>query len=100
MISGKAKELFLKWYKEEKQLDFFEEKPTTTQIFALCEWLKIQGYAISTKSNYYNSDYTAKISFNQGDYTTASENSLEKAYFEAIKFSIDDFNDRFLEADA
>ena len=100
MISGKAKELFLKWYKEEKKLDFFEKKPSTTQIFALCEWLKIQGYAISTKSNYYNSYYTSKISFNQGDYATASEDSLEKAYFEAIKFSVDDFNDRFLEADA
>lgn len=100
MISGKSKKLFLKWFREEKLLTGFEDKPIYTQIFLLCEWLKIQGYAISTKSNYYNSDYTGKISFNQGDYTTVSENSLEKAYLEAIKFSIDDFNGRLLEADA
>lgn len=46
MISGKAKEQFLKWFKEEKELTGFESKPILTQIFALSEWLKIQGYAI------------------------------------------------------
>ena len=62
MISGKARELFLKWFREEKQLTDFEERPILTQIFALCEWLKTQGYAISTKSNYYvNSFVTAMV---------------------------------------
>lgn len=100
MISGKAKELFLIWFRNEKLLTGFDDKPIYTQFFLLCEWFKIQGYAISTKSSYYNSDYTAKISFSQGDYTTASENSLENAYLEAIKFSVNDFNGRLLEADA
>ena len=94
MISGKARELFLKWYKEEKQLDFVEEKPTTTQIFALCEWLKTQGYAISTKSNYYDSNYSAKISFNEGEMNTYGHNSLEKALVSAVELATEDLNDR------
>ena len=39
MISGKARELFLKWFREEKQLTGFEDKPILTKIFALSEWL-------------------------------------------------------------
>ena len=67
LITGKAKELFLKWFREEKQLTGFDDKPILTKIFALSEWLKLNGYSISTKSNYYNSDYSATISFNEGD---------------------------------
>ena len=99
MISGKAKELFLKWFKEEKLLTDFEEKPILTQIFALCEWLKTQGYAISTKSNYYDSNYSAKISFNEGDIQTHGHESLEKALLKAVEIGIFEFNDRFSETD-
>ena len=94
MISGKAKELFLKWFKEEKLLTDFEEKPILTQIFALCEWLKKQGYAISTKSNYYDSNYSAKISFSEGDMNTYGHNSLEKALISAVELATEDLNDR------
>lgn len=94
MISGKAKELFLKWFKEEKLLTDFEEKPILTQIFALCEWLKTQGYAIATKSNYYDSNYSAKISFNEGEMNTYGHNSLEKALISAVELATEDLNDR------
>ena len=94
MISGKARELFLKWFREEKQLTDFEEKPILTQIFALCEWLKTQGYAISTKSNYYDSNYSAKISFNEGDINTQGHESLKKALVSAIELAVEDLNDR------
>lgn len=99
MISGKAKELFLKWFRKEKLLNGFDKKPIYTQIFLLCEWFKIKGYAISVTSSYYNSNYTAKISFNQGDIMTASEDSLEKIYIAAIEYANREFNDRFSETD-
>ena len=94
MISGKARELFSKWFREEKQLTDFEEKPILTQIFALCEWLKKQGYAISTKSNYYNSDYSATISFNEGKIETHGHENLEEALLKAVEIGIFEFNDR------
>jgi len=99
MISGKAKELFLKWFREEKQLTGFEDKPILTKIFALSEWLKLNGYSISTKSNYYNSDYSATISFNEGDIETRGHESLEKALLKAVEIGIFEFNDRFSETD-
>jgi hypothetical protein len=99
MISGKAKELFLKWFREEKQLTGFEDKPILTKIFALSEWLKLNGYSISTKSSYYNSDYSATISFNQGDIQTNGHESLEKALLKAVEIGIFEFNDRFSETD-
>ena len=99
MISGKAKELFLKWFTEEKQLTGFEDKPILTKIFALSEWLKLNGYSISTKSNYYNSDYSATISFNEGDIQTNGHESLEKALLKAVEIGIFEFNDRFSETD-
>ncbi len=95
MISGKAKEQFLKWFKEEKELTGFESKPILTQIFALSEWLKIQGYAISTKSSYYNSEYSATVSFNEGDISTGGLDTLENALIKAIEISVHEFNDRF-----
>ena len=94
MISGKAKELFLKWFKEEKLLTGFDDKQIYTQIFLLCEWFKIQGYAISTKSNYYDSNYSAKISFNEGEMNTYGHNSLEKALISAVELATEDLNDR------
>ena len=99
MISGKARELFLKWFREEKQLTGFEDKPILTKIFALSEWLKLNGYSISTKSNYYNSDYSATISFKEGDVETHRHESLEKALLKAIEIGIFEFNDRFSETD-
>lgn len=99
MISGKAKELFLKWFREEKQLTGFEDKPILTKIFALSEWLKLNGYSISTKSSYYNSDYSATISFNEGDIQTNGHKSLEKALLKAVEIGIVEFNDRFSETD-
>ena len=99
MISGKARELFLKWFREEKQLTCFEDKPILTKIFALSEWLKLNGYSISTKSNYYNSDYSATISFNEGDIQTNGHESLEKALLKAVEIGIFEFNDRFSETD-
>lgn len=97
MISGKAKELFLKWFKEEKQLTGFEDKNILIQIFTLCEWLKIQGYAISTKSSYYTPYHSATISFNEGDIETHRHESLEKALLKAVEIGIVEFNDRFSE---
>jgi len=94
MISGKAKELFLKWFKEEKLLTGFDDKQIYTQIFLLCEWFKIQGYAISTKSNYYDSNYSAKISFNEGEMNTYGHNSLKKALISAVELATEDLNDR------
>ena len=94
MISGKAKELFLKWFRKEKLLNGFDKKPIYTQIFLLCEWFKIQGYAISTKSNYYDSNYSAKISFNEGEMNTYGHNSLEKALISAVELATEDLNDR------
>ena len=35
MITGKARELFLNWFREEKQLTGFVDTPVLTQIFAL-----------------------------------------------------------------
>ena len=99
MISGKAKELFLKWFREEKQLTGFDDKPILTKIFALSEWLKLNGYSISTKSNYYNSDYSATISFNEGDIQTNGHESLEKALLKAVEIGIFEFNYRFSETD-
>lgn len=99
MISGKAKELFLKWFREEKQLTGFEDKPILTKIFALSEWLKLNGYSISAKSSYYNSDYSATISFNEGDIQTNGHESLEKALLKAVEIGIFEFNDRFSETD-
>ena len=96
MISGKAKELFLKWFREEKQLTGFDDKPILTKIFALYEWLKLNGYSISTKSNYYNSDYSATISFNEGDINTRGHESLEKALISAVELAIEDLNDRLV----
>ena len=99
MISGKARELFLKWFIEEKQLTGFEDKPILTKIFALSEWLKLNGYSISTKSNYYNSDYSATISFNEGDIEIHGYESLEKALLKAVVIGIFEFNYRFSETD-
>lgn len=99
MISGKAKKLFLKWLKYEKLLTGFYDKPIYTQIFLLCEWFQTQGYAISTTSSYYDFNYTAKISFKQGDIITASEDSLEKIYIVAIEYANREFNDRFSKTD-
>ena len=99
MISGKAKELFLKWFREEKQLTGFEDKPILTKIFALSEWLKLNVYSISTKSNYYNSDYSATISFNEGDIERHGHESLEKALLKAVEIGIFEFNYRFSETD-
>lgn len=96
MITGKAKELFLKWFKEEKLMTGFEDKPIYTQIFLLCEWLKIKRYCISTKSNYFTSDYSATIEINTGKIETCGHENLEKAYVRAIELSIEDFNDRLL----
>ena len=93
MITGKAKEVFANWFNK-KHLDNFDNKPVLTQIFALCEWLKTQGYAISTKSNYYDSNYSAKISFNEGDINTQGHESLEKALVSAIELAVEDLNDR------
>lgn len=93
MITGKAKEVFTNWFNK-KHLDNFDNKPVLTQIFALCEWLKTQGYAISTKSNYYDSNYSAKISFNEGDINTQGHESLEKALVFAIELAVEDLNDR------
>ena len=98
MITGKAKEVFTNWFNK-KHLDNFDNKPVLTQIFALCEWLKTQGYAISTKSNYYDSNYSAKISFNEGDINTQGHESLEKALLKAVEIGIFEFNDRFSETD-
>ena len=94
MISGKAKKLFLKWFRNEKLLTGFDDKQIYTQIFLLCEWFKIQGYAISTKSNYYDSNYSAKISFNEGEMNTYGHNSLEKALVSAVELATEDLNDR------
>ena len=99
MISGKAKELFLKWFREEKQLTGFDDKPILTKIFTLSEWLKLNGYSISTKSSYYDSNYSAKISFNEGDIQTNGHESLEKALLKAVEIGIFEFNDRFSETD-
>lgn len=93
MITGKAKEVFENWFNK-KHLDNFDNKHILIQIFALCEWLKTQGYAISTKSNYYDSNYSAKISFNEGDINTSGHESLEKALVSAIELAIEDLNDR------
>jgi hypothetical protein len=93
MITGKAKEVFTNWFNK-NHLDNFDNKPVLTQIFALCEWLKTQGYAISTKSNYYDSNYSAKISFNEGDINTQDHESLEKALVSAIELAVEDLNDR------
>ena len=98
MITGKAKEVFTNWFNK-KHLDNFDNKPVLTQIFALCEWLKTQGYAISTKSNYYDSNYSAKISFNEGDIETHGHESLEKALLKAVEIGIFEFNYRFSETD-
>ena len=89
----KAKEVFTNWFNK-KHLDDFDNKPVLTQIFALCEWLKTQGYAISTKSNYYDSNYSAKISFNEGDINTQGHENLEKALVSAIELAVEDLNDR------
>lgn len=94
MITGKAKELFLKWFKEEKLMTGFEDKPIYTQIFLLCEWFKMQKYCISVKSNYVGGDYSARISFNEGDIDTLFHKDLEKAYVRAIEISNEEFNDR------
>ena len=94
MISGKAKKLFLKWFRNEKLLTGFDDKQIYTQIFLLCEWFKIQGYAISTKSNYYDSNYSAKISFNEGEMNTYGHNSLKKALISAVELATEDLNDR------
>lgn len=99
MITGKAKEVFLKWFREEKQLSDFEDESILTKIFALSEWLKINGYSISTKSSYYDSDYSATISFNEGDIKTKGHESLEKALLKAIEIGINEFNDRFYKTD-
>jgi hypothetical protein len=93
MIAGKAKELFLKWFREEKQLSGFDDESILTKIFALSEWLKINGYSISIKSSYYNSDYSATISFNEGDILTQGHKSLEKALLKAIEIGINEFNE-------
>ena len=56
-------------------------------------------YSISTKSSYYDSDYSATISFNEGDIKTKGHESLEKALLKAIEIGIDEFNDRFSKTD-
>jgi len=94
MITGKAKDLFLKWFKEEKLMTGFEYKPIYTQIFLLCEWFKMQNYCISTKSSYWDNNYSAHVRFKEGDEKIEAD-SLENAYLQIIKFSIKDYNCRF-----
>jgi hypothetical protein len=94
MITGKAKELFLKWFKEEKLMIGFEDKPIYTKIFLLCEWFKIKNYCISVKSNYIGCDYSARITFNEGNIDTLFHKDLETAYVRAIEISNEEFNDR------
>jgi len=95
MITGKAKELFLKWFKEEKLMTGFEDKNIYTKIFLLCEWFRTKNYCISVKSNYYLIDYSAEIKFNEGNIETFGHINLEKAYIRSIEISTDEFNDRF-----
>ena len=95
MITGKAKELFLRWFKDEKLMTGFEDKPIYTQIFLLCEWFRIKNYCISVRLNYYLSDYSAEIKFNEGNIETFGHENLEKAYVRAIEISNEEFNDRF-----
>ena len=59
LITGKAKELFLKWFRNEKLMTGFDDHSELVQIFALNEWFGTVGYKISTPLSFLRDKHKA-----------------------------------------
>lgn len=98
LITGKAKELFLKWFKEEKLMSGFEDHSELIQIFALNEFFGTVGYKISIISRFIQDDYGYIVYVNEGEHYRYGLNSRLEAERMAIETANREFNDKLSEA--
>ena len=98
LITGKAKELFLKWFRNEKLMTGFDDHSELVQIFALNEWFGTVGYKISIISRFIQEDFGYKLSISVGDFEKYGISTRLEAEKLAIQKANEDFNNRYSEA--
>lgn len=98
LVTGKAKKIFLKWFRNKKLMSGFEDHTELVKIFAVNEWFCSVGFKISIISRFINDDFGYKLSISVGDFERYGfKNRLEAEKY-AIQKANEEFNDRFSEA--